>query len=120
MRQLIPGALMLCATVITIGAQESTPIFRAGTTLVEFTIVATDERGQPVTDLKQSVISIVQNGKPQPVAFFRFEGSAFGPDATDSKREPIAPGIFTNRPEYLPGTPRNVTAIVVDKLNTVP
>lgn len=121
MRQIITGAVISCAAVITIAAQqESTPIFRAGTTLVEFTIVATDERGQPVIDLKQSEISIVHNGKPQPVAFFRFEGSAFGPDATQPKREPIAPGIFTNRPEYSPGPPRNVTAIVVDTLNTVP
>ena len=100
--------------------QESTPIFRAGTTLVEFTIVATDQRGQPVTDLKQNEIAIVQNGKPQPVAFFRFEGSAFAPDAAEPKRESIAPGIFTNRPEYSPGPARNVTAIVIDTLNTLP
>src|ERR671919_2765389 len=99
---------------------QTTPIFRAGTTLVEFTIVATDSKGQPVADLKQSEISIVQNGKPQPVAFFRFEGSAFGPDAAEPKHEPIAPGIFTNRPEYFPGPARNVTAIVIDSLNTLP
>lgn len=110
----------MSAAAITYAAQESTPIFRAGTTLVEFTIVATDQRGQPVTDLEQSEISIVQNGKPQPVAFFRFEGSAFGPDAVEPRREPIAPGIFTNRPEYSPGPARNVTAIVVDTLNTLP
>ncbi|MEO5739945.1 MAG: VWA domain-containing protein, partial [Vicinamibacterales bacterium] len=101
-------------------ARQTSPIFRAGTTLVEFTIVATDQRGQPVTDLKQDEIAIVQNGKPQPVAFFRFEGSAFAPDATEPAREPIAPGIFTNRVEYAPGPARNVTAIVVDTLNTLP
>ena len=101
-------------------AQQTPPIFRTGTTLVEFTIVATDQRGQPVTDLKENEISIIQNGKLQPVAFFRFEGSAFGPDAVEAKHEPIAPGIFTNRPEYFPGPARNVTAIVVDTLNTVP
>lgn len=101
-------------------AGQSAPIFRAGTTLVEFTIVATDQKGQPVTDLKQSEITIVQNGKPQPVAFFRFEGSAFGPDAVEPVRESIAPGIFTNRSEYAPGPARNVTAIVIDSLNTLP
>src|SRR5687768_9282488 len=140
MRQIIVATLIVCATAITISADQTlapasaqgfgragqstgaqtTPIFRAGTTLVEFTVVATDERGQPIADLKQSEISIVQNGKVQPVAFFRFEGSAFGPDAAEPKREPIAPGIFTNRPEYSPGPGRNVTAIVVDTLNTVP
>ena len=102
------------------GARPDVPIFRAGTTLVEFTIVATDQRGQPVTDLNQNEIAILQNGKPQPVAFFRFEGAAFGPDAVEPVRESIAPGIFTNRAEYSPGPARNVTAIVIDSLNTLP
>jgi VWFA-related protein len=101
-------------------ADQSAPIFRAGTTLVEFSIVATDERGQPITDLKPNEISLVQNGKPQQVAFFRFEGAAFTSEASERKREPIAPGIFTNRIEYSPGPARNVTAIVIDTLNTLP
>lgn len=121
MRKFAAAALLMSAAAVTYAAQqESTPIFRAGTTLVEFSIVATDERGQPVTDLKQSDISLVQNGRPQPVAFFRFEGAAFAPDASEPKREPIAPGIFTNRIEYSPGPARNVTAIVIDTLNTLP
>jgi VWFA-related protein len=121
MKKIAAAAFLVGAAAMTLAAQqESTPIFRAGTTLVEFTIVATDQRGQPVTDLNHSEIAIVQNGKPQPVAFFRFEGAAFGPDATEPAREPIAPGIFTNRPEYSPGPARNVTAIVIDTLNTVP
>lgn len=121
MRKTAAAAFLLTAVAVTVAAQQdSVPVFRAGTTLVEFTIVATDQRGQPVTDLAQSEITIVQNGKPQPVAFFRFEGSAFGPDAAEAKREPIAPGLFTNRPEYSPGPARNVTAIVIDTLNTLP
>ena len=99
---------------------QPTPTFRAGTTLVELTIVATDERGRPVADLKQDEITILQNGKPRPVEFFRFEGSAFGPGAVEVPRESIAPGLFTNRSEYSPGPARNVTAIVLDSLNTLP
>jgi VWFA-related protein len=121
MRKFAAAAFLVSAAVMTLAAQqESTPIFRAGTTLVEFSIVATDGRGQPVTDLKQNEITIVQNGRPQPVAFFRFEGSAFAPDAAEPAREPIAPGLFTNRIEYAPGPARNVTAIVIDTLNTLP
>jgi hypothetical protein len=99
-------AVVLCAHALAQGAgaaSQSTPVFRAGTTLVEFTVVATDRDGRPVTDLTQNDITVVQSGKTQPVAFFRFEGSAFGPDPAEAKREPIAPGIFTNRPEYSPG-----------------
>ena len=113
-------AVLLLGTAAGLMAQQEAPIFRAGTTLVEFSIVATDNTGQPVTDLKQDEIAIVQNGKPQPIAFFRFEGSAFSPDAVSPPRESIAPGIFTNRPEYSPGPARNVTAIVLDSLNTLP
>jgi VWFA-related protein len=123
------AAVLLSAAAITVAAQlafaqgsgaSQAPVFRAGTTLVEFTIVATDQRGEPVTDLTDSDITIVQNGKPQAVAFFRFEGSAFGPDAVEPTREAIAPGLFTNRPEYSPGPARNVSAIVIDTLNTLP
>jgi VWFA-related protein len=96
---------------------QSTPTFRAGTTLVEFTLVATNEHGDPVTDLKPSDIEIIESGKPRAVEFFRFDG---GPGATgDAPREPMAPGLFSNRPEYAPGPPRNVTAIVLDTLNTL-
>ena len=54
------------------------------------------------------------------MAFFRFEGAAFAPGAAEPQREPIAPGLFTNRTEYFPGPARNVTAIVIDSLNTLP
>lgn len=120
MGKFVAAAAVLTAAAVTVAAQDSTPIFRAGTTLVEFTIVATDQSGRPVTDLMQNDITIVQNGKPQQVAFFRFEGDAFGPGAVEPAREPIAPGLFTNRSEYFPGPARNVTAIVVDTLNTLP
>ncbi len=121
MKKFAAAAFLTSAVVATVvEGQEPTPIFRAGTTLVEFTIVATDQRGQPVTDLTANDVAIVQNGKPQPVAFFRFEGAAFAPGAVEPKRESIAPGIFTNRVEYAPGPARNVTAIVIDTLNTVP
>ena len=122
MKKLAVAVLLSGTTLMVFAAQQqqSTPIFRAGTTLVEFTIVATDQGGQPVTDLKQEEIAILQNGKPQPVAFFRFEGDAFAPGAVEPPREQIAPGLFTNRPEYSPGPARNVTAIVIDTLNTAP
>ena len=121
MRKFVAAAVAFAAAVVPFAAQqESTPIFRAGTTLVEFTVVATDEKGNPVTDLKKDEISVVQSGKPREVAFFRFEGAAFAPGAAEPQREPIAPGLFTNRTEYFPGPARNVTAIVIDSLNTLP
>ena len=80
MKRIFAAAFVTSAAAAALAAaQQPAPIFRAGTTLVEFTIAAFDERGQPVTDLQPGEITVVQNGKPQPVAFFRFEGSAFAP-----------------------------------------
>src|SRR5205085_578376 len=42
------------------------------------------------------------------------EGGAW-PVAT---AEVLPPGLFTNRSEYSPGPPRNITAIIIDSLNS--
>jgi VWFA-related protein len=109
----------LIGLVLLAHAQQ--PTFRAGTTLIELTLVATDQKGDPVTDLRQDEIEIVDRGKPRTVEFFRFDGAAFATGVQpEEPREPIRQGIFSNRPEYAPGPPRNVTAIVLDTLNTLP
>ena len=96
---------------------DAQPTFRASTTLVQFTLVAEDHSGNPVTDLRQDEIQIVEGRQKRDVAFFRFEGSA--QNATASAPVPTLPrGVFSNRPEFTVGAPRNITAIVIDALNT--
>ena len=97
-------------------APPELPNFRAGTTLVEFTVVVTGEDGRHVTDLKLEDVSIVERGRPRDVAFFHYEGAP--PAAIRVRAQPLPPGIYTNRPEYAPGPPRNITAILIDSLNT--
>jgi VWFA-related protein len=97
-----------------------TPTFRTSQTLIEFTVVATDGRGSPVTDLKQDELSITDNGRARPVAFFRFEGTPENAAAAHARTTPLAPGIFSNRSEFTPGPARNIIAIVIDSLNTRP
>ncbi|HET9467509.1 MAG TPA: VWA domain-containing protein, partial [Vicinamibacterales bacterium] len=92
------------------------PNFRAGTTLVEFTVVVTDADGRHVTDLTREDVSILEGGQPRDVAFFHYEGAQ--PAAIRVRHEPLPPGIYTNRPEYAPGPPRNLIAILIDSLNT--
>jgi VWFA-related protein len=119
-----PALLAILSGVVlsAVQGQPPTPTFRVGATLIELTLVATDEEGQPVIDLKQEEIEIVERSKRRPIDFFNFDGSAFAPGSTRAEKpiEPIAPGIFSNRPEYFPGPPRNITAIVLDTLNTLP
>lgn len=94
--------------------QQEVPTFRAQTTLVEFTVVALDAKGKPVMDLKKEEITITENGQPRGVTVFEFDGG--------TKEEPnvLPPGTFSNRAEYTQGPSRNITAIVLDTLNTHP
>jgi VWFA-related protein len=96
-------------------AQEEPLVFRGGATLVEFTVIALDGKGNPITDLKPEEIAIREKGRDRDLAFFRFEG---GEQEEASVQLPA--GAFTNRPELSPGPPRNVTAILLDSLNTLP
>jgi VWFA-related protein len=95
---------------------QGRPTFRTGTTLIEFSIVAVDRDGKPVTDLRMDEVSIREDDQPRDVAFFQFEGAT----GKGREPEPLPEGIFTNRSEYTPGPPRNLTAIVLDTINTSP
>ena len=95
-----------------------TPTFRAGTTLVEFTIVALDGKGNPVTDLTKDELVLTDGGKTRDIAFFRFDGGPAG--AVEIVAPALPNGFVSNRPEYLPAPRGNVTAIVMDFLNTAP
>jgi VWFA-related protein len=109
----------LLALCVALPAQQEQPVFRTTTRLVEFTVVALDKKGNPVTDLKQEDFTVQEKGQRRDVAFFRFEG---GTAAADASRKPAAlpEGTFSNRVEYSPGPPRNISAIVLDTLNTPP
>ena len=97
-------------------APADQPHFRAGTTLVEFTMVVRDDNGNHITDLNERDITIVERGQQRDVAFFHYEGAP--PAAIRVRAQPLPPGIYTNRPEYAPGPPRNITAVLIDSLNT--
>jgi VWFA-related protein len=106
---------VLCATALLRG-QQPAPTFRAGTRLVEVSVTVLDRKGNPVTDLAAQDFQIQDNGKPRPVAFFRFEGAA-----ENARPAPTLPrGVFTNTVEGAGAAPRNVTALVLDGLNTPP
>jgi VWFA-related protein len=87
------------------------PTFRTGTTLVEFTIVALDGDGNPITDLTKDEVVLTDSGRTRDIAFFRFDGDA--PAVSSAPRPVLAPGFVTNRP----AAERNVTAIVLDLIN---
>jgi VWFA-related protein len=107
-------ALLAVAALLALGGQDQTPTFRSGTRLVELTVTALDKKGLPVTDLRLEDFAIQDNGKSRPVTFLEYDGAP--PLEVDPG--PLPGGVFTNRVEFTPGPARNVTAFVLDELNT--
>ena len=109
--------MSLAATVavfLALLAQGQVPTFRTATRLVELTVTALDKKGQAVTDLRLEDFAVQENGKPRAITFFKYDG---GP-SVEPAALPLPPGVFTNRVEFTPGPPRNVTALLLDDLNT--
>lgn len=108
---MVCGAL---ASAPLIRAQDPpTPTFKTGTTLIEFTVVVRDDKGNPVVDLTKDDLVVTENGQPREVEFFRFDGAPPQPSTME-----LPPGHFTNRFESSPNAARHITAILVDGMNT--
>ena len=111
-------AFGLAATLLN--GQELTPVFRAGTKLVEVDVTVLDKKGNAVVGLGSDDFTILDDGKPRSIAFFR-------PDnAPDSDRSAAAlaalpPGVVSNHPTVgASDLPSNVAALVLDTVNTPP
>jgi len=52
---------------------HSDQTLRTNTRLVVVDVVATDSKGQPVTDLKAADFTVLEDGKPQKISGFNFE-----------------------------------------------
>jgi VWFA-related protein len=119
MQRIVPALVIAgIATVFTtwLRAQDPpTPTFRAGTTLIEFTLVARDSQGNPIADLTKDDIVVTENGQPREVEFFRFDGAPPQPSPNV-----LPPGHYTNRFETSPNAARHITAVLVDGMNMPP
>ena len=104
--------------VAILSAQQQQPTFRTATRLVEITVSVLDKKGNAVAGLGPADFLVLDEGKERPVALFQSDGvrgaSADRPETT------LPAGEFTNRPAATDTTPRSVTAIVFDNINTTP
>lgn len=108
-----PTILLLLAALAW--AQEEAPTFRSTTRLVEASVSVTDGGGRPVADLTRDDFEVKAGGRVRPVAFLQFDGVA---GARRESPAPLPKYVYTNRPEFQKPESRNVTAVVVDTLNT--
>jgi len=96
--------------------QNQVPSFRVTSRLVELTVVVLDKNGNPIVDLKKEDFSVFDNGRLRNLSICRYEGT---PPSTQAANAPaLPPYIFTNRVESATAPERNITALVLDFLNT--
>jgi len=81
------------------------------TRLVEVRVVVQNKQGEPVANLDKEDFNLLDEGRPQQIAFFRIETSRAGPFRTPR----LPPGVFSNRVE---AASTGATAILFDALNT--
>ena len=112
----VPVAFVCACVSVALGAQQERPSFQTTTRLVEFTLVAVDQKGSPVIDLGRDEVVVHVDGRRRDVSFFQYEGAA----AATHQATLLPTGVFSNRLEYSPGPPRSISAIVLDTLNTEP
>ena len=76
--------------------------------LVQFTVVALDAKGKPISDLREDELSITEDGHFRQIAAFRFEGG------TEAYRSPCPRGFFTNGSGCREALARSVVATAPD------
>src|SRR5437870_4951522 len=101
-----PRSLAVTLTA-ALWAQQSAPVFHAGTKLVEVTVTVLDKKGNAVTGLEAGDFTIQDSGKARPVSFFRFDSApaAAAPAADGTAAAKLPAGVFTNRVELGADTP---------------
>jgi len=90
------------------------PNVQSTTRLVQVDTVVTDSHSRPVPDLTASDFTVLENGKPQKIAFFSYESPEKKVDLVPP--HPIADGAFSNRPET--GQSKPIVILLLDGLNT--
>ncbi|HEY6248600.1 MAG TPA: VWA domain-containing protein [Candidatus Angelobacter sp.] len=96
---------------------ESATVLRAVTRLVVVDVVATDGKGEAVTDLKAEDFTVLEEGKEQKLRAFSFQRPpAPGPPSMKQRPQELPPGVFSNVPKYSADTALNV--LLLDGLNT--
>jgi VWFA-related protein len=81
------------------------------------TVVASDKDGNPVKDLKEEDFTVLDNGKNRSISLWRYER---GHESSEVKAPELPPFVFSNRHEAVSTYSRNITALVLDSVNTEP
>jgi VWFA-related protein len=97
---------ILCFGVCAFAQQQ--PEFRAGTRLVQVSVVVRDAHG-PVTGLTKDDFALFDKGKPQQISVFAVNGG---------QNRGLAPGEVSNRADTTSAEASSATMVLLDLLNS--
>ena len=106
------GTAFLPLLAVLLSAQTS--VIRVNTRLVEISVVVTDQNGRPVEGLDKSDFAVFDRNKEQNIAVFSFQSTR----APEKPANPLAEGMYTNRPEKRAESPGTATVVLLDAVNT--
>jgi VWFA-related protein len=91
-------------------------VFKTSSRLVAVDVVATNGKGEPVTDLKAEDFVVTEEGAPQAIRSFSFQQPSGDRNELQPAAEQLPTGVITNTPRYKRGDVWNV--LVLDALNS--
>jgi VWFA-related protein len=108
--------LALGPAAISVSAQNSPqpPTISVSTRLVQVGVIARDKNG-PVADLTKDDFVVLDRGKPQKISVFAVESAG----SAQQPAQPLPQNTFSDLPQYGASTPRSITIVLLDNLNTL-
>jgi len=108
--------LALGVAVIDVSARNvpQGPAISVSTRLVQVGVIVRDKNG-PVADLTKDDFVVLDRGKPQKISVFSVESS----ESASQPAQPLPQNTFSDLPQYGTATPRSVTIVLLDNLNTL-
>jgi len=98
---------------------QAPPVLRATTRLVQVNVIVRGKNGEPVLGLTEADFAITDAGVAQQVATLSVESMRSAPPPPGAKPLPeLQPNVFSNMAAFKPATPKAVTVILMDGLNT--
>jgi VWFA-related protein len=110
-------ALLLSVLVPTALASQNppqTPPIHVTTRLVQIGVIVRDKNGL-VANLAKDDFVVLDRGKPQKISVFYVESS----QSAEQHAQPLPQNTFYDLPQYGAATPRSVTIVMLDNLNTL-
>ena len=100
-RRLLAIVLSVLPAAVLVAQQPTPPTFRSGTTLVPVDVRVVDRNGKPITDLKASDFTLLEDGVPQQIVHWSFQ--ALEPVGGPA----VAPQLAARKPLGDTVTPQN-------------